>query len=77
MSDSPVCRAAVVRSATPNRRMRLAWDDGTAVLAGFVSKGDSRSGVAIEHQGLRDRAASEARKKAWSEAFDRLGRMLS
>lgn len=66
-----------VRSATPNKRMRLASDDGTDVVAGFVSKGNSKSSVAIEHRGLRDRAASEARKNAWGEAFDRLGRILS
>ena len=66
-----------VRSATPQKRMRLAWEDGTVVLAGFVSKSGAKSAVAVEHQGLADRPASEAVKKAWSEAFDRLGELLS
>lgn len=66
-----------VRSATPNKRMRMAWDDGTVVLVGFIPKSSAKSAVAVEHQGLADRSASEATKKAWSEAFDRLGELLS
>jgi uncharacterized protein YndB with AHSA1/START domain len=66
-----------VRSATPNRRVRLVWDDGTVVLAGFVSKGTAKSTVAIEHQGLSGRPAADAMKEAWSEAFDRLSDWFS
>ena len=66
-----------VRSSTPGKRMRLVWEDGTVVLAGFVSKGAAKSSVAIEHQGLSGRSSVEAIKKTWSEAFDRLGALLS
>jgi len=66
-----------VRSATRDKRMRLTWEDGSVVLAGFVSKGAAKSSVAIEHQGLSDRSAADAVKKTWSDAFDRLGDLLS
>jgi hypothetical protein len=66
-----------VRSQTPNKRMRLAWEDGTVVLAGFLAKGEARSSVAIEHQGLSGRDAVDAVKKTWSDAFDRLSGLLS
>ena len=65
-----------VRSSTAGKRMRMTWDDGTVVLADFVSKGEKKSSVAIEHQGLPDRAAADAMKRAWSEAFDRLNGFL-
>ena len=66
-----------VRSATRDKRMRLAWADGRTTVAGFVSKGDAKSSVAIEQPGLRDRADAEATKAAWSDAFDRLAALLS
>jgi hypothetical protein len=66
-----------VRSATPHKRMRMQWEDGTVVLVGFRSKGAAKSSVAIEHQGLSGRAAVEAAKKRWSDAFDRLSGLFS
>ncbi len=66
-----------VRSATPRKRMRLAWEDDTAVVLGFSSKGRSKSAVALAHENLPDKSAAEAMKKTWSEYFDRLGLLLS
>jgi len=66
-----------VRSATPAKRMRMAWEDGTLVLLDFTSKGGAKSAVAVEHQGLPDRSASDAAKKAWSASFDRLARIFA
>jgi hypothetical protein len=66
-----------VRSATAPRRVRMTWEDGTVVLIGFVAKGPAKSSVAVEHQGLRTRSASDAMKKAWGESFDRLGRLFA
>lgn len=65
-----------VRSSTPEKAMRLAWNDGTAVVIGFYSKGEAKSMVAIEHQKLPDKAAAEAMKKFWAEQFDRLAETL-
>jgi uncharacterized protein YndB with AHSA1/START domain len=67
----------VVRSATPKKRMRITWEDGTVVVLEFMSKGAAKSVVALAHQKLPDKAAAEAMKKAWSEHFDRLGEFLS
>jgi uncharacterized protein YndB with AHSA1/START domain len=66
-----------VRSATPRKYMRLTWDDNRAVVLGFLSKGASKSAVAVAHQKLPDKSAADAMKKAWSEHFDRLGQLLS
>jgi hypothetical protein len=66
-----------VRSATPRKYMRLAWDDGAPVQVGFTSKGAAKSAVAVAHQKLSGRSAADAMKKAWSEHFDRLGQLLS
>jgi uncharacterized protein YndB with AHSA1/START domain len=66
-----------VRSATPQKRMRVTWDDDTAVVLEFTSKGSAKSAVAVGHQKLPDKAAAVAVKKAWGEYFDRLGQFLS
>jgi uncharacterized protein YndB with AHSA1/START domain len=66
-----------VRSTTPSKRMRIAWDDGTQVQLGFFAKGDAKSYVAIQHEKLPDKAAADAMKKTWAEYFDKLGEILS
>jgi uncharacterized protein YndB with AHSA1/START domain len=66
-----------VRSANPQKRMRVTWDDDTVVVLEFTSKGRTKSAVAVGHQKLPDRSAADAMKKAWSGYFDRLGQLLS
>jgi hypothetical protein len=66
-----------LRHSTPLKYIRMAWDDGTPVQVGFLSKGPAKSSVAIAHQKLPDRSAADAMKRAWSERFDRLGQLLS
>ena len=66
-----------VRSATPRKYMRLAWEDGAPVQVGFLSKGAAKSSVAVAHQKLPDRSAADAMKKEWNGYFDRLGQLLS
>jgi uncharacterized protein YndB with AHSA1/START domain len=65
-----------VRSATPPKRMRIAWSDGTVVEIGFVSKAAAKSVVAVQHQKLKDREAAEQIKRIWAGHFDRLGEIL-
>jgi uncharacterized protein YndB with AHSA1/START domain len=65
-----------VRSATPPKRMRIAWDDGTPVQIGFFSKAAAKTVVAVQHQKLKDRDAAERMKRAWASHFDRLGEIL-
>lgn len=66
-----------VHSATPQKRMRMTWEDDTVVVLEFMSKGTTKSAVAVGHQKLPDKSAAEAMKRAWSEHFDRLGQLLS
>jgi uncharacterized protein YndB with AHSA1/START domain len=66
-----------VRSTTPDKRMRIEWEDGTPVQLGFFAKGDAKSYVAVQHEKLPDKAAAEAMKKVWSEHFDRLAELLT
>ena len=66
-----------VRSATPQKRMRMTWEDDTVVVLEFMSKGTTKSAVAVGHQKLPDKSAAEAMKRAWSDHFDRLGQLLS
>ncbi|MDQ6803303.1 MAG: hypothetical protein M3041_21080 [Acidobacteriota bacterium] len=65
-----------VKSARPNKRMRLAWDDGTTVEIGFFSKADQKSSVALTHQKLPDKAAAEKMKSWWAERLDALGEII-
>jgi hypothetical protein len=64
-----------VRSSTPNKRMRLAWDDGTTVEVLFLSKG-RKSAVAVTHQKLPDKAAAEKMKAWWGERLNALAAAL-
>jgi len=66
-----------VRTATPEKRMRIAWDDGTSVQLGFFAKGKSKSSVAVQHEKLRDKAHVAEIKKTWAEHFDRLSDYLT
>ncbi len=69
--------AATVKSVSPNKRVRLVWDDGTAAIAGFYSKGPGKSMVAVEHLKLPSKAAAGAMKKKWGESLDRLAAIAS
>lgn len=66
-----------VRTATPHKRMRIIWEDGTPAQLGFTSKGSAKSAVAVQHENLPDKPAADAMKTAWSEYFDRLRQTLS
>jgi hypothetical protein len=56
---------ATLKGATPNKRVRLAWDDGTTVEAMFLSKAPAKSVVAVTHRKLRDKSAVEKMKEFW------------
>jgi hypothetical protein len=70
-------RALDVRTATANKSMRIAWDDGTAVQLWFVSMGPAKSQVSIQHAKLPSRAASAEKKKYWEERLAALVEILS
>lgn len=61
-----------VRTATRNRSMRITWEDGTSVEVWFISKGRSKSVVAVGHRKLDSKAAAEKMKRYWGERLDAL-----
>jgi uncharacterized protein YndB with AHSA1/START domain len=66
-----------VRSASPNKRMRVAWNDDTVVEILFTKKASRKSSVAVTHQKLPDKASAERMKAWWNERLDVLGDMFS
>jgi hypothetical protein len=69
--------ALVVRKATPEKSMRITWDDGTLVVVGFLAKGAEKSNVAVQHSKLPDRARGEELKRFWGERLEALGKHLA
>jgi hypothetical protein len=65
-----------IRTATPNRSMRITWHDGTSVHLWFTAKGAAKSQVAVQHVGLDSPAAVAASKAYWGAQLDALGRLL-
>ena len=69
--------SAQLKRATKNKSMRLVLDDGSQVIAGFTSKGDDKSQVAVEQKGLASAAAAAECKSAWSSRLESLVSQLS
>ena len=65
-----------VKSATPDKRIRLTWDDNTTVEIMFTRKADRKSSVAITHQKLPDKAAATKMKSWWGDRLDALAAVL-
>jgi uncharacterized protein YndB with AHSA1/START domain len=65
-----------IRKATPDKSLRITWEDGSNVDVGLVSKGESRSQVAVEHAKLPDAEAVTRAKGYWKQALDRLQQAL-
>jgi len=70
-------RIGNVRTATPAKSMRLDGEDRSIVAVGFMSKGRSKSAVAVQHTRLRDRDTANRLKQYWSERFDALAEVLA
>jgi hypothetical protein len=66
-----------VRTANPHKTMRLEMDDGTRVAIGFLSKGDKKSAVAIQHSKLAGKSTALKMKAWWGERFDALAGILT
>jgi hypothetical protein len=65
-----------VRTAVPNKSMRVTWPDGTSVEWYFVPKGAKKCQVAVQHVKLADRGAVDRLKAYWAERLGVLERML-
>jgi uncharacterized protein YndB with AHSA1/START domain len=62
-----------VRKATANKSMRVTWNDvKTSLEISFLSKGDAKSQVVVQHSKLPNAKASTTMKTYWGKALDRL-----
>ena len=67
----------IVRTATPDKTIRVSWPDGSPVQLYFVSKGAGKSQVAVQHGRLPDRAAVDRMKAYWTERLRALQEILT
>jgi hypothetical protein len=65
-----------VRSASPLKRMRLAWGRDAVVEVAFTARGDAKSVVTFTQRKLPTKAAADAAKTAWADHLDRLSDVL-
>ncbi|HEX9565743.1 MAG TPA: SRPBCC domain-containing protein [Gemmatimonadaceae bacterium] len=68
--------AVVVRTSVPNKSVRLTWEDGSSVEAYFVSKGRSKTQVAIQHTKLENRRSVDRMKTYWTARLGELARVF-
>ena len=62
-----------IRKATPNKSLRITWNDGKSSLEiNFYSKDDDKSQVVVQHSKLPDAKSSAKMKAYWAKALDRL-----
>ena len=66
-----------VRSSSPSKRMRISMEDDTVVEVSFMSKGDAKSAVAIQHSKLPDKPTADKVKAWWAERFEALSEILT
>lgn len=62
----------ITRTATPPRRLRLTWSDGSIVEIQLTEKGPARTQVTVQQNKLPDAAAAERMKAYWGAALERL-----
>jgi uncharacterized protein YndB with AHSA1/START domain len=65
-----------VRTANPNKRMRVKWNDDTTVEILFTAKADRKSNVALTHEKLPDKSKAEEMKRWWGDRLDALSELL-
>jgi hypothetical protein len=66
-----------IRTATKDKSMRMVWPDGTSVVVGFLSKGNGKSSVSVQHGKLPDKAAADRMKAFWGERLGALAEVLA
>ncbi|MEP6719049.1 MAG: DUF4287 domain-containing protein [bacterium] len=63
----------VVRTATPDKSMRVTWNDKkTGLEINFYPRGADKSQVVVQHSKLPDAKSSAKMKTYWGKALDRL-----
>jgi len=66
-----------VRKTTPNKSIRITWEDGTSVEGWFTSKERFKAQVQVQHRKLPSREAANRMKQYWTERLDALAEMLA
>ena len=67
----------VIRTATRNKSMRVAWPDGSVVQIGFAARGAAKSQVAIQHARLPDKGSATRMKEYWAGRLGALAEALA
>lgn len=62
----------VIRTATPNRTVRITWPDGSSVEVYLTEKGPAKTALQIQHVKLPTKQAAEKAKAFWGERLDAL-----
>ena len=66
----------VIRTAVPNKTIRMTWEDGSSVEIYVVPKGRAKAQVAVQHTKLPNREAVDRMKWFWGDHLDRLAAKL-
>lgn len=67
----------LIRRATENKSLRITWEDGkTNVVVNLYDKGAGKSQVAVQHEKLASANEAARMKAYWSDALDRLKKIL-
>jgi hypothetical protein len=62
----------VIRKATPNRSVRMSWDDGTSVEVWITSKGAKKTAAQVQHRKLAGKEDADRRRQFWAERLNAL-----
>jgi len=66
-------KGLTIRTAIPNRSMRVTWKDGkTSLEINFVKKTSEKSQVVVQHSKLPDAKTAAKMKTYWAGKLDRL-----
>lgn len=66
-----------IRSATPNKYVRVLWTDGRTTLeTNFYPKGKGKCQVTVQHNKLTSTAAGERMKAYWGQQLENLQNLL-
>ncbi|HEX3234973.1 MAG TPA: hypothetical protein VHR41_12295 [Gemmatimonadales bacterium] len=66
-----------VSTTTRGKSLRMVWEDGSRVDAGFASKGPGRSRVSVRHRKLASAADATRAKRYWTERLAVLADVLA
>jgi uncharacterized protein YndB with AHSA1/START domain len=56
-----------IRTAIPEKSIRVTWPDGSSVELYFVNQGPGKTQLAVQHGKLPDKAAADRMKAYWTE----------